>query len=137
MYGLEYDMTCPYCGNAYHNWKGGTGYMKYKGHKCDTEYIEENCPHCGTMYWSLQMDQDVLSAFAAGKSPQEAKDIMRHRLEDAKEAFSGKRELSEQALQSIDEAVEAVYKIPVEHRNILRGGDLEKEVLENGTTIFW
>ena len=71
MFGLKYELTCPYCGETHLADHGITPYYRING-GCDVEYIEEHCWECGKSYFRACYGYDVMNMKLKGLTYDEA-----------------------------------------------------------------
>lgn len=71
MFGLQYELKCPYCGKTFIADHGITSYYKIKGYG-DEEYIVEHCRHCNKKYFRLCYSKDVMNMKNSGLTYEEA-----------------------------------------------------------------
>lgn len=71
MFGLQYDLTCPYCGKTFLVDHGITSYYNIKGYE-DIEYIKEHCRCCGQSYFRACYGSDLMNMKLNKKTYEEA-----------------------------------------------------------------
>ena len=71
MFGLHYELICPYCGKTSLADHGITSYYNIQGYG-DTEYIREYCWHCKTSYLRACYGSDAMNMKLKGFTYEEA-----------------------------------------------------------------
>lgn len=59
MFGIRYEVKCPFCGETYEADHGITNYYKIKGKEHLGEYVKEHHWECGNSFLRLCADENI------------------------------------------------------------------------------
>lgn len=68
MFGIRYNLTCPFCGKQYRVDRGGTAIYKIANRGNDNTYVKEICDECGTSYFRISLATKFIEMKLDGKT---------------------------------------------------------------------
>ena len=141
MFGLRYELKCPYCGKFFTADHGITSYFKIKGYG-DTEYVKEHCYNCSEAYFRRCCNRDAMNMKLKGLTYDEA--ILELEKQDDEKNKKGLgvfyKEITEQRLKEQEELrikyCNEVYSLKNEELYI-NIKDVDENDLTRSSVVCW
>lgn len=134
MFGIRYEVKCPFCGETYEADHGITNYYKIKGKEHLGEYVEEHHWGCGNSFFRLCIDKDIYKLKTDGLTLEQAIEKTIEQI-IAKYSYADKQTVTSEEYNRIKNECTHIYENVTEADIYV--ANVKDEDLIYSTTICW